>query len=69
MEKIRIRDKHPGSATMFCKFYPWGSIRYAFKKEHPALQNMIILSYFFLFLWDIIALLNLDPDPHYPHRS
>jgi hypothetical protein len=40
----------------------------ALRKEHPALQNMTIL-YFFLFpnfflnLWVIFALLDLDPDP------
>jgi hypothetical protein len=34
----------------------------AFKREHPALQNMKFLN-FFLLLWVIFALLDLDPDP------
>ncbi len=34
----------------------------ALKREHPALINMNIL-YFFLFLWEIFALLDPDPDP------
>jgi hypothetical protein len=32
----------------------------ALRKEHPALQEMKILSFFFLYLWVIFAL--LDPD-------
>ncbi len=36
----------------------------AHKREHPALQKMKILS-FFLFFWDIFALLDPDPDPQF----
>jgi hypothetical protein len=34
----------------------------ALKREHPAIQNMKFLN-FFLLLWVIFALLDLDPDP------
>ncbi len=34
----------------------------AFKRDHPALQDMKFLN-FFLFLWVIFALLDPDPDP------
>jgi hypothetical protein len=34
----------------------------ALKREHPAIQNIKFLN-FFLLLWVIFALLDLDPDP------
>jgi hypothetical protein len=44
-----------------------GSKPSAFKREHPALQNMKLIHFSifsFLFLWVIFPL--LDPDPHSP---
>jgi hypothetical protein len=61
MEKSRIQDKHPGSATLPKRTSKLKKKPSALKREHTALQNMKFLN-LFLFLWVIFALLDLDPD-------